>query len=95
MTILFNLLLIPKFGFIGSAWTTLLCYFCMVLSSYFLSKKYFYIPYNIKRISFYIAVMLIIYGLILILKLNLLTNTLFLLVFMIFVYILENPKASS
>ena len=92
VTILFNLLLIPKFGFIGSAWTTLLCYFCMVLSSYFLSKKYFYIPYNIKRISFYIAVMLIIYGLILILKLNLLTNTLFLLVFMIFVYILEKPK---
>ncbi len=92
VTILFNLLLIPKLGFIGSAWTTLLCYFCMVLSSYFLSKKYFYIPYNIKRILIYVAFMLIIYVLILTLKLNLFVNTLFLIVFMIFVYIIEKPK---
>ena len=92
ITISFNLLLIPKLGFIASAWTTLLCYFCMVLASYFLAKKHFYIPYDKNRILLYVAIMLIIYILILTLKLNLIINSLFLLVFMIFVYILEKPK---
>ena len=59
---------------------------------YFLAKKHFYIPYDKNRILLYVAIMLIIYILILTLKLNLIINSLFLLVFMIFVYILEKPK---
>tara|TARA_B100000900_G_scaffold263820_1_gene225054 strand:+ start:6733 stop:8286 length:1554 start_codon:yes stop_codon:yes gene_type:complete len=92
ITISFNLLLIPRMGFIGSAWTTLLCYFCMALASYFLAKKHFYVPYDKNRILLYVAIMLIIYILILTLNLNLIINSLFLLVFVIFVYILEKPK---
>lgn len=92
ITIVFNLLLIPKLGFVGSAWTTLICYFFMVLTSYFLGKKHFFVPYQKQRIIFYVAAMLGIYFLILTLKLNLLINVLFLLVFVIFVYVLEKPK---
>jgi O-antigen/teichoic acid export membrane protein len=45
ITIVLNLVLIPYFGFVGSAWATLCCYFLMALCSYFLGQKYYPIPY--------------------------------------------------
>ena len=47
-------LFIPIIGFIGSAWATLVCYFCMAVSSYFLGRKHYKIPYPLKRIFFYL-----------------------------------------
>ena len=47
-------MLIPKFGFEGCAHTTLACYFSMMVISYIAGRKYYPIPYNIKRILFYI-----------------------------------------
>ncbi len=47
ITIVGNFLLIPKIGYVGSAITTLVCYFCMVLISYFLSRKYYPVKYNL------------------------------------------------
>ena len=92
ITLSLNIILIPKIGFIGSAITTLVCYFSMAIASYFLSKKYFYIPYKIKNAVFYLLIMLAIYYLIYNEYFNLGINSLFLLGFMIFVYLLEKPK---
>lgn len=47
ITIVGNFLLIPEIGYVGSAITTLVCYFSMVLISYFLSRKYFPVNYNL------------------------------------------------
>ncbi len=53
ITIIINVLLIPTMGYMASAWATLICYFSMAIISYFLGKKYYPIPYNLKRIFLY------------------------------------------
>ncbi len=50
ITLILNLFLIPKFGFVGSAYTTLFTYIVMVLAGFLLCRKYYPIPYNLKLI---------------------------------------------
>ena len=92
ITILLNVILIPKMGFVGSAWATLACYFSMVSVSYFFGKKHFPIPYQIGKIFLYLVSMLGIYLLVYNQYFNLMINSLLLLGFIIFVYLLEKPK---
>ena len=55
ITIGFNLLMIPKIGYMASAWATLAAYGTMTLVSYFLGQKYYKVPYEIGKVLFYIA----------------------------------------
>lgn len=50
ITIVMNILLIPTYGYMASAWTTLAAYFTMCLVSYIVGRKYFPIPYNLRKI---------------------------------------------
>ncbi|RIJ43135.1 lipopolysaccharide biosynthesis protein [Pontibacter oryzae] len=54
ITILFNLMLIPVLGYMGSAIATLVCYFSMALASYLLGNKHYPIPYPVKTIMGYV-----------------------------------------
>ena len=56
ITIVLNVALIPSVGYVGSAWATLVCYASMVVISYFWSRKYYPIPYEIGRILQYIMI---------------------------------------
>lgn len=56
ITIVFNYALIPIIGFIAAAWATLAAYGCMMVISYFLGKKYYPVPYNLKKVSFYLLI---------------------------------------
>jgi O-antigen/teichoic acid export membrane protein len=47
ITLILNVWLIPKLGFVGSAYTTLIAYASMVLFGYILCQKYYPIPYPI------------------------------------------------
>lgn len=60
-TIVLNLALIPLFGYRGSAWATLICYFIMILISYYWGKKHFPIPYKIGKGITYISLSLGLY----------------------------------
>ncbi len=55
ITIVMNLILIPKFGYEGSAYTTLSVYIFMCLFAYFSGQKHFPIKYNIKKFGVYFA----------------------------------------
>ena len=55
ITIVLNLILIPIMGYAGAAWTTLVCYFTMVIVSYVLGQKNYPIPYDLKRIGTYVG----------------------------------------
>lgn len=55
LTIGLNAALIPHFGFMGSAYTTLAAYGSMVLVSYIWGLKNYPIPYNLKRIGVYLG----------------------------------------
>ena len=93
ITLVLNFILIPKIGFVGSAWATLICYFSMIVVSYFIGQKHFPIPYQVGRILAYLFSMLGIYFLVYNHYFNLGINSLLLLGFIIFVYILEKPKS--
>jgi O-antigen/teichoic acid export membrane protein len=63
ITILLNFILVPIFGYVGAAWATLICYFSVMVISYFLGQKYFPINYNLKNFGLYFCAALILYAL--------------------------------
>lgn len=50
LTIIFNLWLIPRLGYEGAAWATLISYTGMMLLSYALGQRYYPIPYQTTKI---------------------------------------------
>ena len=61
ITILVNVLFIPRYGYVASAWAHLICYSTMVVISYLWSRKHYAIPYRTGRILAYIALAVFIY----------------------------------
>lgn len=59
ITIVFNVIFIPKIGFMASAWATLLAYAFMTIISYFYGKKHYSVPYNIKSVFIYLFISII------------------------------------
>lgn len=59
LTIVLNLIFLEKYGFMVSAWVTFIAYFTMMILSYFLGQKYYPIPYRIKKISFFLILLMI------------------------------------
>ena len=55
ITILINVLLIPVYGFIASAWATLFAYGTMTIVSYLLGRKYYKVPYKTGKIILYLV----------------------------------------
>ncbi|MBX2941845.1 MAG: polysaccharide biosynthesis C-terminal domain-containing protein [Cyclobacteriaceae bacterium] len=49
LTIVLNFALIPVWGYVGSSWASLACYFSMAVACYLIGQKYYPIPYNITR----------------------------------------------
>jgi len=56
LTIVFNLIFIPRIGFMASAWATLIAYGGMTLISYLYGQKHYKVPYNTRKVSLYILV---------------------------------------
>jgi len=54
ITIVLNFVLIPRMGYMGAAWATLICYGSMMILSYITGQIYYPVPYRIMRITFYI-----------------------------------------
>ena len=54
ITIAFNYIMIPKIGFMASAWATLAAYGVMMMLSYFIGQKHYPVPYNLKKIGFFL-----------------------------------------
>lgn len=55
ITIVLNIILIPRIGFMGSAYASLASYSVMLIVSYMLSRKHYLIEYNFKKIAFYVS----------------------------------------
>ena len=62
ITLFLNFLLIPKIGFMGSAWATLVCYASMMIASYLLGQKYYPVHYPLKNIFLQTLVIAALYG---------------------------------
>jgi len=62
LTITLNFILVPRYGYIGAAWSTLACYGLMFLISLQLSKRHYIIPYEMSRIISYFLIAGIIFS---------------------------------
>ena len=56
ITLVLNVVLIPRFDYMGSAWATFFCYLSMMVASYFLGQKYYPVNYEVKKIVLYMAI---------------------------------------
>lgn len=63
VTIVLNVLWIPQWGYMGSAWATLICYLLMVIVSWLLGRHYYPVNYPLGKIGLYLGVGLMLYGL--------------------------------
>jgi O-antigen/teichoic acid export membrane protein len=62
VTILLNYIMIPLYGIMGSSLVTLICYFAMTISCYWLGQRYFPVPYYLfKDLSIIVITCLLIY----------------------------------
>ena len=55
LTVVMNVALIPKYGYVGSAWATLACYASMVVLSWGIGRYFYPVPYPVMRIGGYLV----------------------------------------
>jgi len=96
VTLILNFILVPKIGYMGSAWATMTCYLLMMIFSYLWGKRIYPIPYNVPKILIWISGAVAIYLLSVLIKpemlwIRLAVNTLLMLLFLILVGWFEKP----
>jgi O-antigen/teichoic acid export membrane protein len=61
LTIILNILLIPRFHYLGAAIATFCCYLFMMIVSYIMGQKHYPVPYARKKLIAYIVIVVLIY----------------------------------
>ncbi|MGB5419447.1 lipopolysaccharide biosynthesis protein, partial [Algibacter sp.] len=91
LTIIINYFFIPYYGYVASAVATLLAYGTMMFLSFYFGRKHYPIPYDIRRIVFYLVISIVFSILsFYIFKRNLIIGVLLLSLFLGLVYKLES-----
>lgn len=97
LTLIFNFVFIPTYGYMACAWTTMSVYGLQMIISYFWGQKHYPIPYNLPRFFMYlgVGVGLFFFHLLWINQLpiagTLLLNNLLVISFVLFVFRIEKP----
>ncbi len=97
ITVALNIYWIPRIGYMGSAWATLICYASMMVASYFLGNKHYPVNYDLKRILGYLGLSLALYFVSIVIKtdstaVNLFVNNMLLIGFVITAWMLEKKN---
>lgn len=97
ITIVLDVYWIPRIGYIGCAWATLICYATIMVLSYFMSRKHLPVKFDFFHITIYFVLSLILYFLSTQITvdsrtLELVINNGLILVFIAFVYFIEKPQ---
>lgn len=61
ITVLLNIVLIPKLHYLGAALATFFCYLFMMVLSYLLGQKHYRIPYAKKKLIAYLVIVTLLY----------------------------------
>jgi len=61
ITVLINVIFIPTYDYMASAWATLIVYAFQMIVSYWLGQKYYPIKYNIRKFGLYLGTALLFY----------------------------------
>ena len=99
ITIVLNIILIPKYHYLGAAIATFFCYLFMMITSYTLGQKHYPVPYAKKKLVAYISLVVLIYlihrGLVYLWDnnwYNFITASLLLLLFLLFIGKIERKE---
>jgi O-antigen/teichoic acid export membrane protein len=98
LTIVLNIILIPKMGYMGAAWATFICYLSMLIASYLIGQKKYYIPYQVWHIVRIILIALLLYVLSIYIEpyisifVKYVLNSTFLIFYLLLLFFLERPK---
>ncbi len=102
ITVLINYIAIPHFGYMASAWATLVCYGTMMVVSYQWGQRVYPVPYATKKLIAYFVIALMVYGINLLLHFvsknqpfNYLFATILLFAFIVFVMRIEKKELQS
>lgn len=96
ITLVINVAFIEKIGYMASALATLAAYGSMMLMSYYFGRKYYPVPYNMRKILFYLSVSVIFSALsFYVFNRNLIAGGLLLLLFLMLVYKMEGDKLKT
>jgi len=60
--VVINILFVPVFSYMASAWAGFICYFVMMVISYYYGQKYMPIKYDLKSIGIYVGVAMGLYA---------------------------------
>lgn len=61
VTLILNVILVPRIGYYGAAIAILICSVLMTVTSYILGRKHYPIPYDLKRIALYFGMGMLLY----------------------------------
>ncbi len=97
ITISLNFYWIPRIGYMGSAWATLICYASMMVLSYFLGNKHYPVNYDLKRIFTYLGLSLTLYFIALLIQtesstINLIINNFLFIGYVLFAWQMEKQN---
>ena len=97
ITIVLNIILIPKYGFVGSAWANFFCYLSMMIISFLWGRKVYKVNYQLKKIGAYTFLAVIIFYLSIIISIEgrflaFLFNALLLLAYVGIVFLSEKQQ---
>jgi O-antigen/teichoic acid export membrane protein len=97
ITLTLNFTLIPVIGYMGSAWATFACYGSMMILSFFIGQKHYYVKYNMKKIGAYFGLAMLLYFVSIMIKINstpihLMINSVFFLFYIFVVIYNERPS---
>jgi O-antigen/teichoic acid export membrane protein len=96
LTIILNVIFIPKYSYMASAWISLIAYASMMVLSYLWGQKNYPIPYNLKKnLSYIIISVVLVYLSFYVFKRNIFVGNALLLLFVAGVYIKEGKQLKA
>lgn len=99
LTILINVIFIPRYGYMASAWATLICYAATMTLSWWVSRKQFPVKFDLPKIGFYTGLSLTLYFLSISIHfsttgLSLVFNNFLIILFIAILFFIEKPIMS-
>src|SRR6202000_775534 len=96
LTIVLNVLFIPKYSYMASAWVSLIAYTVMMILSYLWGQKNYPIPYNVKKnLAYIISSILIVFLSFYIFKRNIFAGDALLLLYALAIFYFERKDLKA
>ena len=96
LTIILNVIYIPRYSYIASAWISLTAYTSMMILSYLWGQKHYPIPYNLKKnLAYILASVCIVFVAFVVFERNLLIGNALFIIFTLMILFVERKEIKA